>query len=72
MSKPWGLGKKLLTGWMLQTLAIISLFSVAMHESTEWMEKSLVSDMLHDELTLLIQDFESGEDILLPDTHITS
>lgn len=66
MSKPWGLGKKLLTGWMLQTLAIISLFSVAMHESTEWMEKSLVSDMLHDELTLLIQDFESGEDILLP------
>ena len=54
MSKPWGLGKKLLTGWMLQTLAIISLFSVAMHESTEWMEKSLVSDMLHDELTLLI------------------
>ena len=40
MSKPWGLGKKLLTGWMLQTLAIISLFSVAMHESTEWMEKS--------------------------------
>lgn len=66
MSKPWGLGKKLLTGWMLQTLAIISLFSVAMHESTEWMEKSLVSDMLHDELTLLIQDYESGEDILLP------
>lgn len=66
MSKPWGLGKKLLTGWMLQTLAIISLFSVAMHKSTEWMEKSLVSDMLHDELTLLIQDFESGEDILLP------
>lgn len=40
----------------MQTVLIIGLFSVAMHESTELMEDNLVSDILKDELSILVSE----------------
>ena len=46
--KRFGLARRILAGWMLQTVLIVLLFSVAMHESTELMEDNLVDDILRD------------------------
>ena len=64
--KRFGLAQRILAGWMAQTVLIIVLFSIAMHESTEFMERNLVSDMLKDELSILVSEIEAGEDIALP------
>ena len=64
--KRFGLAQRILLGWMAQTILIIGLFSVAMHESTELMEDNLVSDILKDELSILVSEIEAGEDIALP------
>ena len=64
--KRFGLAQRILMGWMAQTILIIGLFSVAMHESTELMEDNLVSDILKDELSILVSEIEAGEDIALP------
>lgn len=66
--KRFGLAKRILLGWMMQTVLIIGLFSVAMHESTELMEDNLVSDILKDELSILVSEIEAGEDVTLPTT----
>ena len=64
--KRFGLARRILAGWMLQTVLIVLLFSVAMHESTELMEDNLVDDILRDELTILVNEIEAGEDFVLP------
>lgn len=64
--KRFGLAQRILMGWMAQTVLIIGLFSIAMHESTELMEDNLVSDILKDELSILVSEIEAGEDIALP------
>ena len=64
--KRFGLAQRILFGWMTQTILIIGLFSVAMHESTELMEDNLVSDILKDELSILVSEIEEGEDVTLP------
>lgn len=62
----FGLAQRILLGWIAQTILIIGLFSLAMHESTEFMEENLVRDILKDELTILVNEIEAGEDIVLP------
>ena len=64
--KRFGLAQRILFGWMAQTVLIIVLFSVAMHESTEFMEDNLVSDILKDELSIFISEIENGEEVILP------
>ena len=58
----------MIAGWMLQTVLIVSLFTVAMHESTEFMEDNLVSDILRDEMGILVNEIEAGEDFVLPNS----
>lgn len=64
--KRFGLAQRILLGWIAQTILIIVLFSLAMHESTEFMEENLVKDILKDELSILVNEIEAGEDIVLP------
>lgn len=66
--KRFGLAHRILAGWMLQTVLIVLLFTVAMHESTELMEDNLVSDILRDEMGILVNEIEAGEDFVLPNS----
>lgn len=66
--KRFGLARRILAGWMLQTVLIVVLFSLAMHESTEFMERNLVSDILKDEMGILVSEIEAGEDFVLPNS----
>ena len=66
--KRFGLARRILVGWMLQTVLIVTLFSVAMHESTEFMEDNLLSDILKDEMSILVSEIEAGEDFVLPNS----
>ena len=66
MLKHFGLAHRLLIGWLCQTLLIVVLFSFAMHESTEFMERNLISNILEEETLVLIEEIQSGEKIQIP------
>ena len=66
MLKHFGLAHRLLIGWLCQTLLIVVLFSFAMHESTEFMERYLISNILEEETLVLIEEIQSGEKIQIP------
>ena len=66
MFKHFGLTHRLLLGWLCQTLLIVLLFSFAMHESTEFMERNLISNILEEETLVLIDEMKSGEKLQIP------
>ena len=66
MLKHFGLTHRLLVGWLCQTLLIVLLFSFAMHESTEFMERNLISNILEEETQVLIDEMRSGERLQIP------
>lgn len=61
-----GLAQRLILGMMALGFVVISLFSFAMYESTEFMEENLVSDILKDEFSIFVEQIQSGEKITLP------
>ena len=55
MHKSFGLAQRIFLGFALQLLLIVGIYSVAMMQSTEFMENNLVSEMLREELEMSVQ-----------------
>ena len=66
MHKPFGLAQRIFLGFALQLLLIVGIYSVAMMQSTEFMENVLVSEMLREELEMSVQELNSHEELQLP------
>lgn len=66
MHKSFGLAQRIFLGFALQLLLIVGIYSVAMMQSTEFMENNLVSEMLREELEMSVQELNSHEELQLP------
>ncbi len=66
MKKKIGLAQRIFLGFGLQLLLIVGMYTVAMTQSTEFMENNLVSDMLREELEMSVQELNYHEELQLP------